>query len=358
VQGASSLTFGLGFLGVQLFFVISGFCIHTAYVNAERLDRTRYLVRRMVRIYPLYLVVVVLLFVLYPIIGANSAGGAITLRNFIGHLFFWHYEGPVGAEGRGISEVMWTIALELQFYIIYALVGFSLIRKFGAGRIALVWLGADIGYRVFWHLSGQSMGLHLAFSPERMALFRFGEWMLGAWLAEMVFKRGKDFSSGGLRPVADFAIGGLVICAGVLMGGIFQFEGDVMDVPGAIGFFFIVRGLVRSEFHGTLWTGKVHAGLAYMGDRCYTLYLTHLTVVAGVAGILQRLSSRYDWIQWPEFGRASISGSLFAILAAILISLPIYRFIELPSHQLARRLCPARKPTLVKARKVVEGKVA
>ena len=37
---------------------------------------------------------------------------------------------------------------------------------------------------------------------------------------------------------------------------------------------------------------------------------------------------------------------------------PIYRFIELPSHQLARRLCPRKKLTPIEARKIVEGKVA
>lgn len=358
LEGASSLTFGLGFLGVQLFFVISGFCIHAAYVNAERLNRKRYFVRRLVRIYPLYLVVVVALFVLYSFAGANSSDGAVTFRNFVGHLFFWHYEGPAGSGGRGISEVLWTIALEVQFYVIYAIVGFGLIRRFGAGRIALLWMGADVAYRVFWHAAGQGMGWHLALSPERMAVFRFGEWMMGAWLAEQVFGRGTAFAKGGPKPRVDFAIGAVAIIAGVLIGGLFRIEGDVMDVPGAIGFFFIIRGLVRCEVHGTLWAGKIHAGLAYLGDRCYTLYLTHLTIVAGIAGIMQRLSTRYEWIHWPEFGRASIVSSLAAIAIAIAVSIPIYRFIELPSHQLARRLCPRKKPTPMAASEIVEGKVA
>ena len=202
------------------------------------------------------------------------------------------------------------------------------------------------------------MGLHLALSPERMAVFRFGEWMLGAWLAEQVFKRGSNFAKGGPRPVIDFVVGGAVIVTGVLIGGIFRFEGDIMDVPGAIGFFFIIRGLVRSEMRGTLWTGRLHSGLAYMGDRCYTLYLTHLTVVAGVAGVMQRLAAHYDWIHWPEFGKLSIVASLAAIAAAILVSLPIYRFVELPSHQLARRLSPRKKPTPMEGREVVDGKMA
>ncbi|MFT4549350.1 MAG: peptidoglycan/LPS O-acetylase OafA/YrhL [Verrucomicrobiales bacterium] len=357
-EGASSLTFGLGFLGVQLFFVISGFCIHAAYVNRDKLDRLQYFLRRLVRIYPLYLLVVISLFILYAFVGSYEAEGGITLRNFIGHLFFWHYEAPASSQGRGISEVLWTIALEVQFYIIYALVGFSLIKRFGVGKIAMVWLGVDVAYRLFWYSAGSNLGWHIALSPERMALFRFGEWMLGAWLADQVFGRGWDFVRGGLKPVIDLTIGGAVILAGVLIGGLFKVEGDIMDVPGAIGFFFVIRGLVRSEFRGTLWTGKLQAALGYMGDRCYTLYLTHLTVVAVVAGVLQRLANRYDWVHWPDFGRASVLGSLFAIVAAILISLPIYRFIERPSHHLARRLCPSKKPTSTDAREIVEGKVA
>ena len=357
LEGASSLTFGLGFLGVQLFFVISGFCIHAAYVNSERLERSRYFVRRFVRIYPLYLLVVVSIFLLYALFGSAATSEGVTLKNFVGHLFFWHYSGPASSQGRGISEVMWTIGLEVQFYVIYALVGFGLIRKFGASKIALAWLGADVAYRVFWEMSGQSLGLHIAFSPERMALTRFGEWLLGAWLAEQVFKRGNHFARTGPRPAADLAIGLAAISVGILIGGVFRFEGDIMDVPGAIGFFFIIRGLVRSEFRGTLWIGPVQGGLAYMGDRCYTLYLTHLTVVTIFAGIMQRLASRYEWVIWPEFGIGSVVVSIVAIAAAVGVSLPVYRCVELPSHQLARRLCPPKRTT-VRAREIVEGKVA
>ena len=358
IEGASSLTFGLGFLGVQLFFVISGFCIHAAYVNASKLDRRSYMVRRLLRVYPLYFVVVVALFGIYMLLGPNSANGALTWRNFIGHLFFWHYEGPADSAGRGISEVLWTISLEVQFYIIYALVGFSLIKRFGAGRIAMIWMAADIGYRIFWHTAGHSFGWHLVFSPERMGFFRFGEWLMGAWLAELVFGRGEAFVKSKFRPLADFSIGTAIILAGVLVGGIGNFEGDIMDVPGAIGFFFIIRGLVRSEFRETLWTGRLQAGLGYMGDRCYTLYLTHLTVVAAIAGGMQRLSARYDWIYWPEFGRASIISSLTAIALAILLSIPIYRFVERPSHQLARRLCSGLKSKRIPTTEVPKTKVA
>lgn len=359
LEGASSLTFGLGFLGVQLFFVISGFCIHAAYVNSDQFDRVRYFVRRIVRIYPLYLAVVVVLFLLYGLAGSGASSEGVTLRNFFGHLFFWLYEAPASTHGRGISEVLWTIAIEVQFYLIYALVGFALIRRFGAGRLALVWLGADVAYRVFWDMSGSAMGWHLAFSPERMALTRFAEWLLGAWLAEQVFAGGKDFAKGGRRPAGDFAIGSLAILAGVLVGGVFRFEGDIMDVPGAIGFFFIIRGLVRAELRGTLWTGQFNAGLVFVGDRCYTLYLTHLTVVACFAGIMQRLAARYDFISWPAFGIGSVIVSLVAIGAAIAVSVPIYRFVELPSHQLARRLCPSKLPhPQAEPREIVQGKIA
>jgi peptidoglycan/LPS O-acetylase OafA/YrhL len=168
----------------------------------------------------------------------------------------------------------------------------------------------------------------------------------------------------GLRPLCRVHIfcfsawiGIAAISVGILIGGVFRFEGDIMDVPGAIGFFFIIRGLVRSEFRGTLWTGPVQRGLAFMGDRCYTLYLTHLTVIAIFAGIMQRLASRYEWVIWPEFGIGSVVVSLVAIAVAVAVSLPIYRYVELPSHHLARRLCPPKR-TPMQAREIVEGKVA
>jgi len=357
MENAGSLTLGLGFLGVQLFFVISGFCIHAAYVNSDRLDRKRYFVRRLVRIYPLYFALVIFLFLLYGIMEGGGGKHGVTLENFIGHLFFWHYAGPEGAHGLGITEVLWTIAIEVQFYIVYAVVGFNLIGRFGAGRVALVWLSADIGYRIFWYSAGHRMGLPLALNPDRLAIMRFGEWLLGAWLAEQVFKKGKEFAAGGPRPPVDFAIGVCVILMGVILGGVFEFGADIMDVPGAIGFYFIIRGLIRSEARGTLLTGRIHRGLGFLGDRCYTLYLTHLTVVAICAGIMQRLANHFDWIYWPEFGFLSVLMAVIAVVGAIAVALPVYKFIELPSHQLARKLCP-RKRTKMEPREIVKGEVA
>jgi peptidoglycan/LPS O-acetylase OafA/YrhL len=109
---AGYVLFGFAFFRIPLLFVLSGYCVHLARAAAGPggLDARRFLARRLLRLYPLYLAVVVSLFVLFgPLLGQHEKHG-VNGTNLLGHLFFWHYAGPAAALSTGTTLLFFTIA--------------------------------------------------------------------------------------------------------------------------------------------------------------------------------------------------------------------------------------------------------
>ncbi len=121
-----------GFLGVDLFFFISGFCIFYPYARARRDGRPgpsvrRFFLRRAIKILPSYLLALAVFAIVYHARFASPGEAAVQL---VSHLTFLHTLTPLtyGA----ISGPLWTIGVEVQFYLIFPLIcGFF--RKSPAG---------------------------------------------------------------------------------------------------------------------------------------------------------------------------------------------------------------------------------
>jgi peptidoglycan/LPS O-acetylase OafA/YrhL len=122
-QGVAGLNFvaEAGFLGVDLFFFISGFCIFYPYARAKREGRPaptirRFFFRRAVKILPSYLLALTVFAIVYHARFASPAEAAVQIAS---HLTFMHTLSPLtfGA----ISGPLWTIGVEVQFYLLFPL---------------------------------------------------------------------------------------------------------------------------------------------------------------------------------------------------------------------------------------------
>jgi peptidoglycan/LPS O-acetylase OafA/YrhL len=123
-QGVAPLNFvaEAGFLGVDLFFFISGFCLFYPYAKADRAGRKgpttrRFFVRRAVKILPSYFLALAVFAVVYHARFASPAEAAVQIAS---HLTFLHTLSPLtfGA----ISGPLWTIGVEVQFYLLFPLI--------------------------------------------------------------------------------------------------------------------------------------------------------------------------------------------------------------------------------------------
>jgi peptidoglycan/LPS O-acetylase OafA/YrhL len=117
-----------GYIGVCLFFVISGFCIHLQWAKA-RANRKPHQIsfgsfwkRRIRRLYPPYLFALALFFLM----AALSTGIDIThffVYDVVMHLLMLHNLDPQTC--YSINGVFWTLAVEEQLYLAY----FLLLRR-------------------------------------------------------------------------------------------------------------------------------------------------------------------------------------------------------------------------------------
>jgi peptidoglycan/LPS O-acetylase OafA/YrhL len=121
-----------GVLGVPLFFIISGFCIHQrwakryAHSNQTKLNFVEFWKRRMHRLYPPYVIVLcigmALVLAAYIFLGRAKFYPEPRARwiaiDFVAHLFMLHGFHPFLDVGGG-NPPMWTLAREEYFYIMY-----------------------------------------------------------------------------------------------------------------------------------------------------------------------------------------------------------------------------------------------
>jgi peptidoglycan/LPS O-acetylase OafA/YrhL len=113
-----------GWIGVQLFFVLSGFLITGILLDAR--DAPRYyrsfFVRRVLRIFPLYYATLLVLFVLLPALGLLPGSFK---RDPMVELSLWAYFSDwYGAFHPGEASVshFWSLAVEEQFYLLWPFV--------------------------------------------------------------------------------------------------------------------------------------------------------------------------------------------------------------------------------------------
>ena len=162
-----------GWIGVQLFFVLSGFLITGILLDAR--DSPRYyrsfFVRRALRIFPLYYATLLVLFVFLPALGAPSAG-----RDPLAELSYWAYfsnwYGPFHQGEESVSH-FWSLAIEEQFYLLWP---FVVHRRSAAWvlRLCLAIAAASLLLRVVMLMAGAPTQAIYQFLVTRMDALALG----------------------------------------------------------------------------------------------------------------------------------------------------------------------------------------
>jgi peptidoglycan/LPS O-acetylase OafA/YrhL len=135
-----------GFLGVDLFFFISGFCLFYPCARAQRQGSAmpatrRFFMRRAAKIVPSYLLALTIFAAVYRDRFVSPQDAAVQIAS---HLSFFHTLNP--ATFGGISGPLWTIGIEAQFYFVFPLVCMAFCRAPFLTYIGMVAVGE--GYRI------------------------------------------------------------------------------------------------------------------------------------------------------------------------------------------------------------------
>lgn len=118
--------FSYGWMGVDLFFVLSGFLITGILVDTKHSEGyfKNFYARRCLRIWPLYYAVLFFMFVIVPFL-RPSIGSSVIARSspwwaypfFLQNFLVYDSTGATGPLG-----VTWSVAIEEQFYVVWAVV--------------------------------------------------------------------------------------------------------------------------------------------------------------------------------------------------------------------------------------------
>jgi peptidoglycan/LPS O-acetylase OafA/YrhL len=317
----------LGTWGVGVFFVLSGTCIHLPAARAlaanetPQLDVGAYFKRRLRRIYPPHAVVIVLSWLvaaraILPA-GFEPYLSVPTIGQFWAHVFLVHTFVP-GAL-YSINGVLWTIAIESHFYLVYPLLlrlrqRFSMEALLGGLFLLMLALrGLDTVLPI---------GLRGVLSSNFPGLL--WQWVLGAVIAERLARR----PPAPVRPAVAIGVAALSAVAICLVGPL-PHGVLVLGVLGPLAYGVVV--FTASSMQPIRGRGGLHL-LESIGVRSYSLYLTH-PIALTLAVVLLR--SRLPRQPVLLAGIAFVSTYLLAALYFVLVE---SRFLYPSGHMASRRI--------------------
>jgi peptidoglycan/LPS O-acetylase OafA/YrhL len=322
-----------GLYGVDVFFVLSGFLI-TGVLLGERSKRGRvslwrFYARRVLRLYPALVAMVLLLSLDGPFFSTDGTWGswlrasAYTLTYTSNLAVLSQQQFDLGALGP-----TWSLAVEEQFYLVWPLVLIVLLslrprRAWVVGGLVVVGLGL---MSAFWwsYADGGRRGVVLAyFRPD----VRFGELLLGCALAFVL-------AGGGLRSrradlaltiATPLAIAGIAVARVILWD---NFEGTGNPYAAiplvAVCATILVARLATSD---TTWLSRAlrWGPLPWIGAISYGIYLWHSPVMMVLVGE-------------PGGPPAPLGRAVLVIAVTILLAWLSHRLVERPFLRLKERL--------------------
>jgi len=269
-----------GFIGVDIFFVISGFLITKIILNNLELDSFSFIEfysRRIRRIFPslLLLLLVCLVFgwfVLYATeykrLSEHVAAGSAFLQNIVLLNEIGYFEKSV--ETKPLVH-LWSLSIEEQFYILWPAILWVLFKKQLNITVFLIFL-LSLSFITNIHLI-DSDPITTFYSPQS----RFWELIVGATWASFLFRnktlKGFSLLTSNFLSYLGF---GLIVVGVFLIDSTKKFPGFWALIP-TIGALFLIaadeKGVINQQFLSNnlmTWFGKIS----------YPLYLWHWTLLS------------------------------------------------------------------------------
>lgn len=324
-QGLFSIGEAVGFAGVDIFFVISGFIMaHTTVNHSGTSNSFDFARRRLARIFSGYWPFFILAVVIFSYFRPEHFAGSNLLKSF----FLWPQ-----SMNLVLLEITWTLSFELYFYLLFSLL-ILFFRPQNRFRFVLLASVCLLGLNLYQHFVAHS------FSPEKIyylsfwyqfltspfLLEFFGGVLVAWWLAKK--PEGPAWSwlivgillflAGGW--INEFLYSGLIEQGYHVVPRVF-----VYGLPACM----MLAGLVRMEKVNGVQAPARFSSVT--GGASYAIYLSHILVLnlAWNLGFNQLVAS------WPA--TMMIAAYVLLMLSILGFSVLHYIFLEKPLHQLFKR---------------------
>jgi peptidoglycan/LPS O-acetylase OafA/YrhL len=300
-----------GDLGVDLFFVLSGFLITGILFDAKGRDGyfRNFYARRALRIFPLYYGILFVALVAMPAL-LGSAGELFSEAR-VNQAWLWPYAANLLVASRnawclGFFDHFWSLSVEEHFYLLWPLVIF-----FCSRRAAMFFSLATVAAAVFGRMVCIRLGGDVA--GQTFTLFRMDGLALGGFLA--LAARGEQ----GLERLVPWAYAAALACVAALVG-ISQLESvptlglPLFIVAGIFGALLVLAVASRpATCWGALWRSKL---LGFFGKYSYGMYVFQLPLIAIISPMFtaETFCAQSGSVLW---GRLAYTAVMLAITTAI-----------------------------------------
>ena len=307
-----------GFLGVDVFFVISGFLMCLLY---DKNNKQKFFERRAKRLLPAYLATILVTLIAASFIVAPLEFKQVAQQSAFGLFFssnigFWLQNSYFSRSDFNLLLHLWSLGVEIQFYLIVPL---------------LFWIFSKSKHSLFIILTGSLLGCFLLVELSASTAFfmmpaRLWEFLLGYAVAAHMTNRGAIIES----RYQWLGATGLVVMLGIPF---MPVDGEarnfVFGHPGlnALGVTLATAAVLAFGLPSYLERTRIFRYLERLGTYSYSIYLVHFPVIVlylyePFNGIILKTTEVTDTF----------------VLAALITSLSylMYRFVESPIRKTNR----------------------
>ncbi len=305
-----------GFLGVDIFFVISGFLITSILLRNTNSHPTSNLLafyaKRFWRIFPAYIVVILFTlaagwFFLLPDDLARLGRSAGFSSLFVSNFFFFKESGYFDLSGifKPLLHT-WSLAVEIQFYLVWPLLLLLLttIKNQTFPTMLAIFFTAMLILSTALSIGDPKLAFFMMYS-------RLWEFAIGAWVAVKVTKNNEQAPS----PVSN--IWGAIAFATLLVSFFLIDNNMTLPAPGALIPAVATGVLIYLGARSTLtYRLLCLPALVWIGEISYSLYLVHWPLIVYL-----------NYVLYPE---PSMLVRALALFASLPLAFLLYRAVEVP----------------------------
>jgi len=332
-SGYAFVKYGLfknGNLGVNFFFVLSGFLITFLLLKEKehygKIDVISFWKRRIFRIWPLFYFCVLFGFLVFPLLKSffgqtpNETANPIFYLTFLNNFDFINE----GLPDASVLGVLWSIAIEEQFYFVWPLLLSALPARFYPYIFGIVIL-ISLGFRYLHDKDFIYFEFHTLSCMGDLAVGGFG-----AWLAQ------SNHFITRIRNLSRIWISVLYI----LVASIYFFRDEFLFSIHPvriverlfIAIVFLMVLLEQNYSANSLFKMKNLKRISELGVITYGLYCLHFIGILIATTITSRLSLNvYLW-------EVLFLDTLMALLITIFISKLSFKYYELPFLKMNQRI--------------------
>lgn len=300
-----------GYVGVDVFFVISGFLISKGLLqelDGGRLSLVGFYERRVRRIFPALFVMLSVTFLAFSLILSHLdlirlAKGVVATLAFASNILFFREAGyfAPAAELQPLLHT-WSLAVEEQFYIVFPLILAALARfRRATGPVLIGITLASFLLSLWLTTKAPAFNFYLPFT-------RAWELMLGALLAAGLLPTARLKPAAGVLAVLALV---LLIAPCFLYTAQTPFPG-LAAIPPTLGSVLII-GFAEHTMVGRLLANRV---MVYIGRISYSLYLWHWPVI-----VFARYWELFEFGPWTP---------LICVATSFAFASLSYHFVETP----------------------------